>query len=102
MPDFEITIKIPEQHVDRVETAFNNQAGKRLSLESLECFSRRDFDYVPCGGAESKRDFAVRVISTLVRTLVRVDEYAISRNEYTVAIHAVPDPTESAPDGIII
>jgi hypothetical protein len=102
MADFQITLNVPEQHVNRVEAAINGQAGKRLELESVDRFSKRKFHYDPRGETENKRDYFVRVIETLVRALVRVHEYAESQDEYNVAMLAIEQPTEDVPEGIIM
>ena len=97
----EITLSVPDQHVQTILNAFNNLAGKNIEIQAHDINGHWSFSFDAKDEEETNEQFAKRVIKELVRALVRLDDYADDYDRYRDEVAGLNPPSQDIPDGII-
>ena len=103
----ELTITIPDAHTTRVLDAFTKAAGARIELMAHKHTENNDFNanwsysYDEQGGAETAKQFAIRVITEQIKALVKLVDYAEDQDRYRTAVSAIPPAEQDVPDEIV-
>jgi hypothetical protein len=100
MADVNLTITIPDEHVSRVEDAFNGLAGEDITLDSISLNSRKEFNISPKEGGETDKQFAERFIRQSMWRFVKLWEQHEHDDDYEADVSAIIHVQDSVPEGV--
>ena len=103
MADVVLSITIPNQFVARVVAAINARAGKEMSIQVLAAENVPfQFQYAPKAAEETQMQYGQRFVKEYIRAFVRCHELNTDATRFSSAVAAVPVPSQSVPDEIVV
>ena len=104
MADVQITLTIPDAHVQDVIDSFTKNAGAKLEIRAIYPDSlngKWNYTIEPKGAGESLQQFGKRFIKEHIKALLDMDSLTADKEAKAAQHDAIPEPQSSVPSEVI-